>query len=369
MPATATNNDGSLNLQVTIVSTTDGVLCGPGRASTLVPAKASANDIPGDANQPDGLVDADERLLSGWESSPLRPGAVGGTTPPKGGGVAREADAAAQALAAAVAAAARATARALIELVMAKRMDFWAPMAKRALAACLLGPKPPPLLPPKPGQKKATKFRGQPRSKPLTVRVEAWGSGTIVIPSLSFDPKHTTVGDLKRRVAEAAAAAAAATGVGASGVSDGGGARAAVVDGAAAIVRLYVGHGGPELSSNDRSVRNCKLVKDGAVLVRAFAEPKAGRPVSITREQMVELRRELAAPTGDPTPAMRAMGLTPKDEPYWTSNYSTTHFSQRYRLSLGDNYYTMYRRYSVLDFAEYKEWPSVAFLKAWSYYS
>ena len=62
---------------------------------------------------------------------------------------------------------------------------------------------------------------------------------------------------------------------------------------------------------------------------------------------------------------MRAMGLTPKDEPYW--NYSTTHLSQRYRLSFGDNYYMMYQRYSVLDFAEYKEWPSVAFLKAWTY--
>ncbi len=135
--------------------------------------------------------------------------------------------------AAAMAAAAAAAARASLRVFIAKRMDFWAPKAKRALATCLLDA---------PSDSIAGIKNAVPSGALLTVSVEAVASGTVILPALSVD-RETTVGRLKRLLKDVAKTPSSLA------------------------LRLFVGHGGMELSDDARCV--CEYdVPDGATLVQ-----------------------------------------------------------------------------------------------------
>ncbi len=111
--------------------------------------------------------------------------------------------------------------RAAMLRVVVKAMQFWAPQAKRALGECFVHL---PVNPP----------HDDPDATQLTISVEAVGSGTVLVPALkvSWD---TTVGRLKAFIQAACAP-----------VSQG-------------DIRLFVGHGGEELTNDLQSVRTAAV--------------------------------------------------------------------------------------------------------------
>ena len=123
----------------------------------------------------------------------------------------------------------RAGDRAAVLRVISKAMQFWAPQAKWALAACLFRPP----VDPRPAPHEDAAH--------LTVKVEAVGSGFVILPTLQVN-RDTTVAALKARVQES---------------------RVPVSLGA---IRLFAGQGGKELANDLQSVRAAG-VADGATLV------------------------------------------------------------------------------------------------------
>jgi hypothetical protein len=120
--------------------------------------------------------------------------------------------------------------------VVGKAMHFFAPQAKRALAACFL---------PLPVSQRTLPYDdGYPAQ--LTISVEAVGSGIVIVPALQVY-QDTTVGALKALI------------------------EARCVPVPSGAIRVFVGHGGEELADDLQSVC-AATVADGAtlVLVRIF---------------------------------------------------------------------------------------------------
>ena len=126
---------------------------------------------------------------------------------------------------------------ALLRLI-GKGMQFHAPQAKRALAACLLDP--PVERRTQPGGDNTT------AAQVLTISVEAFGSGVVIVPALQVD-RDVTVSALKARIAKRCVSSGA--------------------------IRLFVGHGGEELAVDARSLRTL-AVPDGAALVLLSILPR-----------------------------------------------------------------------------------------------
>jgi hypothetical protein len=142
--------------------------------------------------------------------------------------------------------------RAALQRVFAWRMrDVWAPRAQAALAACLLGPGSH-----RPhrhhGANEQHEGRGGGGADPrmLRVSVEAVGSGIVIAPALSV-ARDSTVGELKELLLT----------------------RAVVNAPSAAAVRLFVGHGGPELC-NDLLSLGASNVPDWATLVQVAVDER-----------------------------------------------------------------------------------------------
>ena len=108
-------------------------------------------------------------------------------------------------------------------------MQFWAPQAKRALAAC---------------------FFHLPRSAPhddgdaahLTIQVEAVGSGIVILPALQVT-WDTTVAALKARI-----------------------------QGCRGGIRLFAGHGGKELADDLQSVRAAGVAHGATLVLMSFSD-------------------------------------------------------------------------------------------------
>ena len=134
-----------------------------------------------------------------------------------------------EAATAAAAAASQARARLALLRVVGKGMGFFAPQAKRALAACVLVL---PMEPIEPGNDGL-----------LTLSVEAFGSGKVIAPALRVDP-DTTIGALRITVAKLC------------GVST------------TRRIRLLVGHGGAEMKAEaDALSLGAFAVADDATVV------------------------------------------------------------------------------------------------------
>ena len=115
--------------------------------------------------------------------------------------------------------------------VLGKAMQFFAPQAKRALAACFLH------LP----VDQRTPPHDDGDAAQLTISVEAVGSGIVIAPALQVY-RDTTVGALKALI------------------------EGRCVPGSSGAIRVFVGHGGEELANDLQSVR-AAAVADGATLV------------------------------------------------------------------------------------------------------
>ena len=113
--------------------------------------------------------------------------------------------------------------------MVSKAMQFWAPQAKRALVACFFRPP----VDPRPAPHEDAAH--------LTIKVEAYGSGIVILPALQVN-RDTTVAALKARIQ---------------------GCRVPV---SLRGIRLFADHGGKELADDLQSVRAAG-VADGATLV------------------------------------------------------------------------------------------------------
>jgi hypothetical protein len=116
--------------------------------------------------------------------------------------------------------------RAAVLRVVSKAMQFWAPKATWALAACFFCPP----LDSRPAPHKDAAH--------LSITVEAFGSGSVILPALQVK-RETTIAGLKARI------------IGCQ-----------VLGG----IRIFAGHGGKELADDLQSVRAAG-VEDGATLV------------------------------------------------------------------------------------------------------
>jgi hypothetical protein len=233
--------------------------------------------------------------------------------------------------------------RAGLLAVLARRLNSWAPAAKRALAECLL--------PAAAAVASSPRLSDAPPS-PLripadfAVCIEALGSGGVIVASLSVDPDATTVGDLKRRLRDAnrAAAVAAAAAAG-EGYEE--------KDGVTVVVRLFLGHGGPELAPNTRTLRDC-AVESGAVLVRALSE-HVGSYEQMERGDVHLLWAALHGLRGHACEVIRRMSLTPQDTPWYPLHQDVYH-PERYLDDTVDEYtiigYARFHKLSCLDALE-----------------
>jgi hypothetical protein len=126
---------------------------------------------------------------------------------------------------------------------IACRMDFWAPRAKMALTACLL-------LGPQQEQHPNAVPADVAAAQLLCVSVEAAGSGVVVVPELRVH-RDATVAELKEMLFKR----------GGGGGGDDGDVPTTTT------VRLFLGHGGAELSDDQQSLR-AYAVPEGATLVQ-----------------------------------------------------------------------------------------------------
>jgi hypothetical protein len=120
-----------------------------------------------------------------------------------------------------------------MKLIMAKRFKYYCPWVNGLLAECLLGA-------PRRVHQAAAQNANQVR-----VSVEAVGSGVIIIPALKVN-SDDTVGSLREAILS-------------RGTSLG--------------IRLFLGHGGEELSDNNVTLRDAS-VKDGSTIVVAQITPE-----------------------------------------------------------------------------------------------
>jgi hypothetical protein len=122
--------------------------------------------------------------------------------------------------------------------VVGKAMQFFAPQAKWALAACFL---------PLPVNQR-TPPHDDGNAAQLTISVEAVASGIVIVPSLQVY-RDTTVGALKALI------------------------EGRCVSVSSGAIRVFVGHGGEELADDLQSVR-AAAVADGATLVLVRILPR-----------------------------------------------------------------------------------------------
>jgi hypothetical protein len=122
--------------------------------------------------------------------------------------------------------------------VVGKAMQFFAPQAKWALAACFL---------PLPVNQR-TPPHDDGYAAQLTISVEAVGSGLVIVPALQVN-RDTTVGVLKALI------------------------EGRCVPVSSGAIRVFVGHGGEELADDLQSMR-AAAVADGATLVLVRISPQ-----------------------------------------------------------------------------------------------
>jgi hypothetical protein len=153
----------------------------------------------------------------------------------------------------------------LLRVVSSKAMDFFAPLAKRALGSCLLQllPAVDPCTATQTGNNNISIAKKQ-----WTISVEAAGSGLVLVPALQVDQWQytTTVGDLKALVEQ----------------------RCGVPAGS---IRLFLGHGGKELGVDLQRVRAAG-VADGATLVLAQISPDFAREALLRLYEATRGREE-----------------------------------------------------------------------------
>ena len=113
--------------------------------------------------------------------------------------------------------------------VIARRLGY-APLAKRLLAACLLGPR------------QEVQQRDDAAGE-ITVSVEAVGSGIIIIRALQVDPDDT-VGSLRKAILSRSSSSQSLL-----------------------EIKLFLGHGGAELSDNNVTLRDAGVLDRSTIVV------------------------------------------------------------------------------------------------------
>jgi hypothetical protein len=272
-----------------------------------------------------------------------------------------------------------ATVLAALARVIAKCLDYHAPLTKSKLAAALLPQRQKP--PACPAAVAASSSSSAARA--VVVSVEAVGSGKPVIPALRVTPDTAaTVGQLKELVWSVAKGAIVAEAASSSTLLKQSLSLllASKPSVAAARIRLFAGQGGAELSDdsrplwptgdgagddggddNENGAAALLLLTDGATLALALRDPP--RAVKVSRSDMFQLRRVLSNSNGsgssniNPWPSLRALGLRPEDKPYYVEygDYDG-HWDFRFEFDLEGEYKDYRPReggsyFSVLDYA------------------
>jgi hypothetical protein len=168
--------------------------------------------------------------------------------------------------------------RAAVLRVLARCMrDLWAPRAKRALAECVLGTWYQPRSPD--DQFAAAIGGGEGGGAPfapslMRIRVEAVGSGVVIAPALRVD-RDATVAELKEELLRQVV------------VADSN-------DTAAAVLRLFAGHGGEELCDDERSLR-AYAVAEGTTLVQLTTDERQVMAMTMSSAGLLNELRSGAA--------------------------------------------------------------------------